>query len=376
MSPGPRRARLTISCSSAGSTPTSEAHGDQIAGGLDDARGTEAVAVERRADVAAVGEDQRRRPVPRLADAATGTRRRRGRRAADRDRAPRPAAPAASPHARASSRCAAAARSHRRATASRSRAPEIGDSTLNAGQRGRIGGARAHPQPVAGDGVDLAVVRERPERLRQRPVGGRVGAEALMERDERRDEPRVGEIRIKPIERVRASPAPCSTTVRVESETMVRRTPAVARDAARCAAGRGTAPRRRPAAPRRSRRRPAAPSAWCRAARASTAARSVGTIRQSIERAPAWRSSRSTISAACNRSCGWTNSMPRPRVRAAGKPPPNAASSPAPRESRSGRRSRRPRRATAVGAAVGQAAQRRRGRARRCRGRRRRGCER
>ena len=39
----------------------------------------------------------------------------------------------------------------------------------------------AHPGAVAGDGVDLAVVREQPERLRQRPARRGIGGEALVE---------------------------------------------------------------------------------------------------------------------------------------------------------------------------------------------------
>src|SRR5439155_885388 len=40
---------------------------------------------------------------------------------------------------------------------------------------------RSHPRTVAGDGVDLAVVREHPERLRETPVRHRVGRVALVE---------------------------------------------------------------------------------------------------------------------------------------------------------------------------------------------------
>ena len=43
-----------------------------------------------------------------------------------------------------------------------------------------------HPPPVAGDGVDFAVVCDEAEGLRHAPRGRGVGAEALVEDGERR----------------------------------------------------------------------------------------------------------------------------------------------------------------------------------------------
>ena len=54
-----------------------------------------------------------------------------------------------------------------------------------------------HPVGVAGDGVDLAVMRERPERLRQPPRGKRVGRVALVVDREARHETRVEQIRVE-----------------------------------------------------------------------------------------------------------------------------------------------------------------------------------
>src|SRR5437588_444999 len=46
--------------------------------------------------------------------------------------------------------------------------------------RTQVGFAGAHPVAIAGDGVDLAVVRQHAERLRQRPVRKGVGRITLM----------------------------------------------------------------------------------------------------------------------------------------------------------------------------------------------------
>ena len=51
--------------------------------------------------------------------------------------------------------------------------------------------ARAHPVEVALDGVDLAVVRDHAVRVRQRPLGEGVGREALVHERERGDDARV-----------------------------------------------------------------------------------------------------------------------------------------------------------------------------------------
>ena len=124
------------------------------------------------------------------------------------------------------------------------------------------------------------------ERLRQRPVGRGVRAEALVEGDERRDEALVGQVRDRTDRARRACTSALCTTVRVDSETMVSRTPAVR-------AIRSIRRRARYSAASAACRPSSKPATTCstfgvvsRCAR-STAARSVGTMRQSIERAPA-----------------------------------------------------------------------------------------
>jgi len=57
--------------------------------------------------------------------------------------------------------------------------------------------ARLGPGAVAGDGVDLAVVREQPERLRERPARAGVGREALVEHDRATGEVGAAQIRIQ-----------------------------------------------------------------------------------------------------------------------------------------------------------------------------------
>jgi len=55
---------------------------------------------------------------------------------------------------------------------------------------------RAQPVVVALDGVDLAVVRDHPVRVRQRPLGEGVGGEALVHQGERRHEAGVLEVAV------------------------------------------------------------------------------------------------------------------------------------------------------------------------------------
>jgi len=52
-----------------------------------------------------------------------------------------------------------------------------------------------HPVPVAADGVDLAVVRDQPERLGQRPGREGVGGEPAVHQGDRGGEPLVGQVR-------------------------------------------------------------------------------------------------------------------------------------------------------------------------------------
>ena len=55
--------------------------------------------------------------------------------------------------------------------------------------------ARAHPVDVAAQGVDLAVVGDKAERMGQRPGRESIGREALMDQRERADHARVAQIR-------------------------------------------------------------------------------------------------------------------------------------------------------------------------------------
>jgi hypothetical protein len=57
--------------------------------------------------------------------------------------------------------------------------------------------ARLRPQPVALDAVDLAVVRQPPERMRQRPARQGVGREALVEHDAARRQLRPRQVRVQ-----------------------------------------------------------------------------------------------------------------------------------------------------------------------------------
>ena len=175
---------------------------NQVVAGRDDARRSEAVAIERGADVAAVGEDEGRRTVPRLADqrlefvegAHVGRHRAiplPGRRHEARDGVGQRVAVMPQQFDRVVER-------QRVGTVRRDRRFQA-----EAGQRRRIGGAGMHPAAISRDRVDFPVVREGAERLRQRPVGRGVRAESLVERDERRHESLVGQIRIEAVERVR-----------------------------------------------------------------------------------------------------------------------------------------------------------------------------
>ncbi len=145
--------------------------------------GAQAVAVERRADVAAVGEAQRRRPVPRLDE----------RRVVLVERAPlrrhlRLPLPRLGHEHHHHVRQAAAARDEEvdHVVERRRVAASGADDRLEVGQvlaervalEQRL--ARRHPALVAAKRVDLAVVRDVPVRVRALPRGERVGAEARV----------------------------------------------------------------------------------------------------------------------------------------------------------------------------------------------------
>jgi hypothetical protein len=78
----------------------------------------------------------------------------------------------------------------RAVAADREQPVEVAGNHL-AGQQ-RLAGA--HPVAVALDGVDLAVVRDEPERVRQRPAGERVGGEPGVHDRHRGGQPLVGQV--------------------------------------------------------------------------------------------------------------------------------------------------------------------------------------
>jgi len=180
-------------------------------------------------------------------------------------------------------------------------------------------------------------VRQRPERLRQRPSPADVlGADSAGGNViEGRGEPLVGPGPDRTGRGRRASPAPCARPVRVDSETMVSLTAPRSAPSARCGkAGAKQAPRssRLPAV-LEPRRRPGSTFGVVSRCRArSTAARDrSGRYAQSIERAPAVAQlAPQTISAGpAGGRAGSTNSMPSARVAGGGQAvPPNSAGRP------------------------------------------------
>ena len=165
----------------------------------------EPVAVERRADRHAVGEDQRRRAVPRLHQ----------RRVPPVERSPLLV------HVGGLFPRGGDEHGDRAADVSAFPMPptllgeeldglvqdgRVGTPVVDHGPEERLLGRRGESQPafarlhavrVAGDGVDLAVVTEHPERLRAFPRGRRVRGVALMEDDERRVEIGIEEVEIE-----------------------------------------------------------------------------------------------------------------------------------------------------------------------------------
>ena len=162
--------------------------------GLEPAAGAQAVAVERGADHAAVGERDRRRPVPRLHQAAVE-------RVEARQllRQVLAALVGLGDHHHHRVRDAAAAEreqlehvvERRRVRAA---GPDDGQDLRQvvAEQLGReLRLAGAHPVHVAAQRVDLAVVGDHPVRVRELPAREGVGAEAAVDERERRLGPRV-----------------------------------------------------------------------------------------------------------------------------------------------------------------------------------------
>ena len=171
--------------------------------GDDVARRPEAVAVQRRADLAAVGEGDRRRPVPRLHQrrvvfvegAPLRVHQRVGPRLRDQH------------HHRVRQRIAAAddEQFERVVEAGgvglvradqRHHLVEIGAEQF---RRHRLP-PRRHPVGVAAHRVDLAVVADEPVRVRQPPGRERVGRKALMHQRQRRHGQRVAQIVVEALD--------------------------------------------------------------------------------------------------------------------------------------------------------------------------------
>ncbi len=173
---------------------------DQAVGRAPPPAGAQPVAVEHGADDRAVGEADAGRPVPRLHQ----------RRVELVERPPRRLhrlAGSAFSHASGTiistacgrlrpPRCSSSSTSSKDAE-SLAASVQIGNSRLQiAGQQVGLEQrlASAHPVAVALDRVDLAVVRDEPERVRQRPRRERVRREAAVHEADRAGEPLVGQV--------------------------------------------------------------------------------------------------------------------------------------------------------------------------------------
>jgi hypothetical protein len=163
------------------------------------AEGTEAVAVEARADALAVGEDETRRTVPRLGqprvvlvEVAHG-----------RQQVPRLLPRLRHEHRHDVAYVAARAHQQLDGVVEHRRVGAVGlDDGTDELLVDQVAGAeralaRGHPVDVALDGVDLAVVAEEAERLRARPRRCGVGRVALVEHRERRRQRLVGEVAVE-----------------------------------------------------------------------------------------------------------------------------------------------------------------------------------
>ena len=174
-------------------------HDDAVVAGDDIARRAQAVAVERGADLPAVGERDRRRAVPRLHqrgvvfvegaalfvhELIAGPRLRNHH------------------HHRMRKRVAAHGQKFERIVEARGVGLAlVGDRPqfvdVGAEFRRRDGGlARGHPVVVAAQRVDFAVMRDHAVGMRQRPGRERVGGEALMHQSERAREIRIAQVGI------------------------------------------------------------------------------------------------------------------------------------------------------------------------------------
>jgi hypothetical protein len=182
MRPGCRRpfvspARRDVDDAGLGREDDAIVFGDHVA------RGAQAVAIERRADEVAVGEGDRGGP-SHGSVSGSSIRRRRADRRPSAGRAPTP---------RGSSSSSRAAASGPPSTSSSSMLSNCAESLLpghddgksrssGAAELGRLQqrAPRVHPVAVAAHGVDLAVVGDEAQRLRELPRGEGVGREARV----------------------------------------------------------------------------------------------------------------------------------------------------------------------------------------------------
>ena len=180
--------------------PDLRSHHDQPVAGDLVARRAQAVAIHRRADHAAVGKGDRGRPIPRLRQAGVVLVEAAQARINVRHLLPglghehhhrvQRAAPGGDQQVQRlieGQRVGAALADHR-VQFGDGLAPHIGL------QRGA---AREHPVAVAQQRVDLTVMCDRPERLRDPPVGQRVGRVALVKERQRGGGARIGQIRVE-----------------------------------------------------------------------------------------------------------------------------------------------------------------------------------
>ena len=174
-------------------------HDDQIVVGDDVARRAQAVAVQRGADLAAVGERDRRRPVPRLhhgrvvlVEGAPVVVHQRVLLPRLRDHHHHGMGQRVAGHHQKLQRVVEGGRVGLARVDDRVELFEVG------AQHGRLHGAFARAQPVvvALDRVDLAVVRDQPVRVRQRPLGKGVGREALVHQRQRAHHARILQVQV------------------------------------------------------------------------------------------------------------------------------------------------------------------------------------
>ena len=174
-------------------------HDHDIVVGDDIARRAQAVAVQGRADLAAVGKGDGRRPVPGLHDG--GVVFVKGPALVVHERMPVPGF-RDHHHDRVGQRIAAGDQQLQGVVEGSGIRGPVADQRPQlfevVAQQFRLHGmaARQHPVDVAPDGVDLAVMTEVAERLRQRPRREGVGGEPLMDQGEGRFEPLVVEVQV------------------------------------------------------------------------------------------------------------------------------------------------------------------------------------